>query len=48
MLGTVGVAPAADEVRQILVPDAYGTPLLGPGSTLYLGVNRPGALLALR
>jgi acetamidase/formamidase len=51
MLGTVGVAPAAGEVRQTIVPDVHGgnldTPLLGPGATLYLGVNVPGALLAL-
>ncbi|MBG0561478.1 acetamidase/formamidase family protein [Actinoplanes aureus] len=51
MLGTVGVAPAASEVRQTIVPDVHGgnldTPLLGPGSTLYLGVNVPGGLLAL-
>ncbi|GIF04861.1 amidase [Actinoplanes siamensis] len=51
MLGTVGVAPAANEVRQTIVPDVHGgnldTPLLGPGATLYLGVNVPGALLAL-
>jgi amidase len=51
MLGTVGVAPAAGEVRQTIVPDVHGgnldTPLLGPGATLYLGVNVPGALLAI-
>ena len=50
MLGTVGVAPAAGEVRMSIVPDAHGgnldTPLLRPGTTLYLGVNEPGALLA--
>ncbi|MEV6350853.1 acetamidase/formamidase family protein [Actinoplanes sp. NPDC051851] len=51
MLGTVGVAPAAGEVRQTIVPDVHGgnldTPLLAPGATLFLGVNVPGALLAL-
>ena len=51
MLGTVGVAPAGGEVRATLVPDAHGgnldTPLLAAGSTLYLGVNVPGALLAV-
>jgi amidase len=50
MLGTVGVAPAGGEVRATLVPDAHGgnldTPLLRAGTTLYLGVNEPGALLA--
>jgi acetamidase/formamidase len=50
MLGTVGVAPAAGEVRMSIVPDAHGgnldTPLLRQGTTLYLGVNEPGALLA--
>jgi amidase len=51
MLGTVGVAPAGGEVRATLVPDAHGgnmdTPLLRAGTTLYLGVNVPGALLAV-
>ncbi|MER7273486.1 acetamidase/formamidase family protein [Dactylosporangium sp. NPDC000244] len=51
MLGTVGVAPAHGEVRQSIVPDAHGgnldTPQLRPGTTLYLGVNVPGALFAL-
>ncbi|GAB3849372.1 acetamidase/formamidase family protein [Dactylosporangium cerinum] len=50
MLGTVGVAPAAGEVRSSIVPDAHGgnldVPELRAGSTLYLGVNVPGALLA--
>lgn len=51
MHGTVGVAPAAFEVRSTIVPDAHGgnldTPELRAGTTLYLGVNVPGALLAL-
>ena len=51
MLGTAGVAPAGGEVRATLVPDAHGgnmdTPLLGAATTLYLGVNVPGALLAV-
>jgi acetamidase/formamidase len=50
MLGTVGVAPAAGEARMTIVPDRHGgnmdTPELRAGTTLYLGVNTPGALLA--
>ncbi|WP_067494329.1 acetamidase/formamidase family protein [Actinoplanes sp. TFC3] len=50
MLGTVGVAPAAGEVRATIVPDAHGgnldVPELRPGTTVYLGVNVPGALFA--
>jgi acetamidase/formamidase len=51
MLGTIGVAPAADEVRTSLVPDAHGgnldTSELRAGTTLYLGVNQPGGLFAI-
>lgn len=51
MLGTVGVAPAAGEVRSSLVADAFGgnmdTPELCPGATCYLGVNVPGALFSI-
>ncbi|MEU0557464.1 acetamidase/formamidase family protein [Dactylosporangium sp. NPDC006015] len=51
MLGTVGVAPANGEVRQSIVPDAHGgnldVPELRAGTTLYLGVNVPGALFSL-
>ncbi|MER7006263.1 acetamidase/formamidase family protein [Dactylosporangium sp. NPDC000555] len=51
MLGTVGVAPAGGEVRASIVPDAHGgnldIPELRAGTTLYLGVNVPGALFAL-
>jgi amidase len=51
MHGTVGVAPAAFEVRSTLTPDAHGgnmdTPELRAGTTLYLGVNVEGALFAL-
>ena len=51
MLGTVGVAPAAGEVRTTIVPDRHGgnmdTPQLRAGSTLYLPVNVPGALFAI-
>ncbi|MEU7905259.1 acetamidase/formamidase family protein [Actinoplanes sp. NPDC049118] len=51
MLGTIGVAPAAGEVRMSIVPDRHGgnldTPLLREGTTLYLGVNEPGAMLSL-
>ena len=50
MLGTVGVAPAGGEARATIVPDAHGgnldTPELRAGTTVYLGVNVPGALFA--
>lgn len=50
MLGTVGVAPADGEVRSSIVPGAHGgnldTPALRTGTTLYLGVNVPGAMFA--
>ena len=49
--GTVGVAPAAGEVRNVLVPESFGgnmdTPEAKAGTTLYFGVNVPGALLSL-
>jgi acetamidase/formamidase len=51
MHGTVGVAPGQHEVRSALVPDAFGgnmdTPEMRAGTTCYLGVNVPGALLSL-
>jgi acetamidase/formamidase len=51
MLGTVGVAPAAGEVRSSLVPDMFGgnmdTPEMRAGATCYLGVNVPGALFSV-
>src|ERR1700760_2600363 len=51
MHGTVGVAPAQHEVRSALVPDAFGgnmdTPEMRAGTTCYLEVNVPGALLSL-
>jgi len=51
MLGTVGVAPAAGEVRSSLVPDSFGgnmdTPEMKPGTTVYLRVNVEGALFSL-
>jgi amidase len=51
MHGTVGVAPGGFEARSTLVPDAHGgnmdTPHLRAGTTLYLGVNVEGGLLAL-
>jgi acetamidase/formamidase len=51
MLGTIGVAPAGGEVRSSLVPERFGgnmdTPEARPGSTMYLGVNVPGALFSL-
>jgi acetamidase/formamidase len=49
--GTIGVAPAAYEVRNVLVPEAFGgnmdTPEARAGATIYLGVNVPGALFSL-
>ncbi|NNG19152.1 acetamidase [Naumannella sp. ID2617S] len=51
MLGTVGVAPAAGEVRSSLVPDRFGgnmdTPELRAGATIYLGVNVEGAMFSI-
>jgi len=51
MHGTVGVAPAGFEARSSITCDAHGgnmdTPELRAGTTLYLGVNVHGALLAL-
>ncbi|WP_134322689.1 acetamidase/formamidase family protein [Cumulibacter soli] len=51
MLGTVGVAPAAREVRTSLVPDAFGgnmdTPQMRAGTTCFLSVNVDGALFSL-
>ena len=51
MHGTVGVAPAANEARMTITPDAHGgnmdTPELRAGTTVYLGVNVPGAQLSL-
>jgi acetamidase/formamidase len=51
MLGTVGVAPAAMEVRSSLVPDAFGgnmdTPEMRAGATCYLPVNVEGALFSV-
>lgn len=49
--GTIGVAPAAYEVRNVLVPEAFGgnmdTREARAGTTVYLGVNVPGALFSL-
>jgi amidase len=51
MHGTVGVAPAGFEARSSITCDTHGgnmdTPQLHPGTTLYLGVNVHGAMLAL-
>ncbi|PSK66689.1 Formamidase [Micromonospora sp. MH33] len=51
MIGTMGVAPGGFEARSTIVPDSHGgnldTPRLRAGSTLYLGVNVHGAMLAL-
>ena len=50
-LGTVGVAPAANEARNVLVPEAFGgnmdTPEARAGTTIYLGVNVKGALFSI-
>lgn len=51
MLGTVGVAPAAGEVRSSLVPDVFGgnmdTPEMRAGTTCFLRVNVPGAMFSV-
>ena len=51
MIGTVGVAPAANEVRSSLVPDRFGgnmdSPQMRAGTTCYLGVNVEGALFSI-
>jgi amidase len=51
MHGTVGVAPAGFEARQTIVPDAHGgnmdTPEIRAGTTVYFGVNHPGALFGI-
>ena len=51
MHGTVGVAPPLGEVRSSLTPGSWGgnmdTPEMRAGTTCYLGVNVPGALLSL-
>lgn len=51
MLGTVGVAPAAGEVRTSLVPERFGgnmdSPEVKVGTTIYLGVNVEGALFSI-
>jgi acetamidase/formamidase len=51
MLGTVGVAPPAGEVRTSLVPDRFGgnmdSPEIRAGATVYLGVNVEGALFSV-
>ena len=51
MHGTIGVAPAAFEARSTLTPDAHGgnmdTPEMRAGTTVYFGVNVPGALFSL-
>jgi acetamidase/formamidase len=51
MLGTVGLAPAANEARSSLVPDRFGgnldTPEMRAGTTCFLGVNVEGALFSI-
>ncbi|MGB9893075.1 MAG: acetamidase/formamidase family protein [Candidatus Saccharicenans sp.] len=48
-LGCLGVAPADNEVRTTVVPEAFGgnldCPEVRPGNTVYLPVNVKGALL---
>lgn len=50
-LGCLGVAPADNEVRSTVVPEAFGgnldSPEVRPGNTIYLPVNVRGALLFL-
>lgn len=50
-LGCLGVAPADNEVRTTVVPEAFGgnldSPEVRPGHTIYLPVNVKGALLFL-
>jgi len=50
-LGCLGVAPADDEARSTIVPEFFGgnmdTPEVRAGTTIYLPVNVPGALLYL-
>ena len=51
MLGTVGVAPAGNEVRSSLVPERFGgnmdSPQMRAGATCFLGVNVEGALFSI-
>ncbi len=51
MFGTIGVAPAGNEVRSALVPERFGgnmdSPEVRVGSTIYLGVNVEGALFSI-
>ncbi len=51
MLGTVGVAPGASEVRTSLVPERFGGNMDSPearaGTTIFLGVNVEGAMFSL-
>ena len=51
MLGTVGVAPPAGEVRTSLVPERFGgnmdTPEMKVGTTVYLGVNVEGTMFSI-
>ncbi|MGN9920401.1 acetamidase/formamidase family protein [Micromonospora palomenae] len=51
MIGTIGVAPGGFEARTSIVGDTHGgnldTPQVRAGTTVYLGVNVHGAMLAL-
>ena len=51
MLGTVGVAPAAGEVRSSLVPERFGgnmdTPEMRGRHDVFLGVNVEGAMFSI-
>lgn len=51
MHGTVGVAPAANEVLMSITPGAHGgnmdTPEIRSGTTVYFGVNVSGGLISI-
>jgi acetamidase/formamidase len=51
MHGTVGVAPAANEVLMSITPATHGgnmdTPEMRAGTTAYFGVNVPGGMLSI-
>jgi acetamidase/formamidase len=51
IFGTIGVAPAGNEVRSALVSERFGgnmdSPEVRKGSTIYLGVNVEGAMDAI-
>jgi acetamidase/formamidase len=51
MFGTIGVAPAGNEVRSALVPERFGGNMDSPdvtiGATIYLGANVEGGLFSI-